>query len=113
MIMILCSLSTTELFAMVSKIKTTPLKGAVIEAELCPIEDEEESCKMVTLKLSALPRGITKKQVETYFETQGDSVEVISTELQGPGNATIVLSGMTAEGMIVTCTEKGSVYCLC
>ena len=89
---------------MITKIKTTPLRGAAIEAELCPIEDEEESCKMVTLKLSALPRGTTKEHVEAYLETLGDSVEVLSIEFQGPGSAKIVLSGLTAEGMMLYIT---------
>ena len=86
---------------MVSKIKTNPLRGFVIEAELCPIDDEEESCKMVTLQLSGLPRGTTKALVENYFERLGESAEVISAELQGPGTAKIVVSGLTIEGMTI------------
>ena len=85
---------------MITRITKKPLRGAAIEAELCRLGDEQESCKQVTLTLSGLSRGTTKGQVEMYFEGQGGSVEVVSTELQGHGRAKIVLSGLSVEGMI-------------
>ena len=84
---------------MITRITKKPLRGAAIEAELCRLGDEQESCKQVTLKLSGLPHGTTKERVEMYFEDQGDNVKVLSVKFQGPGSAKTVLFGLTVEGM--------------
>lgn len=51
----------------------------------------------IKLHLKSLP-STSKEMITGYFETQGDDVKVISIDMIGTDEATILLSGLTNDG---------------
>ena len=84
---------------MVTKIQTKPPVGFNIRAHLYRLSDSHcEVRQNVTLSLFDLPVGTTHDDIDKYFEGQGDNIAVLSTEMLGSENATVVLSGLSEEG---------------
>lgn len=57
----------------------------------------------LAISVSSLPHQISEEDVISYFECQGDEVEVCSVQIHDDGRATIKLVGLTKEGILVLC----------
>ena len=51
-----------------------------------------------------MPDQTSKEDIASYFERQGDEVEVHFVQIHGDGRATIKLTGLTEEGIVVCIT---------
>ena len=54
---------------------------------------------LVTVHISSVSSEITKEDIESYFEAQGDDIQVESVKfLKAEGKATVELVGITEKG---------------
>lgn len=52
------------------------------------------------ISVSSLPYQTSEEDVASYFERQGDEVEVRHVQIHGDGRAMVKLIGLTEEGMV-------------
>lgn len=60
---------------------------------------------MVTLHLKSLPSS-TSSDIITYFEAQGENVEVLSVDILQDDRAMVSLSGLSKEGTYMSYLEQ-------